>query len=308
MKDQARQGIAAAALLVIAAVAHQHINGVQCFTLSQSRYYPRGHQRIAPNARPHALYYRIDGDNQTDHETTSSKSENMIIEIQNQNATRDDIEKNESQSNIIWGKKLGYAESGTLGDIMSGASQDDNSLDDTRTVDRIRTNVGEDDREVMSAKLKEGTEDNKSTQSGLVTSIGGTLTSQFGQKVPNLSPLDRIALTANGNLQRIFSSFYDAPVHVHVNHCVKRASGFPVEGSEKDLENAVWDRVVHLAVFDQVSVNILNFMWMVDGMSIKRVAEKLTAIPSYYPRTFAKQHQSSPYIPKAVRPLSNRVN
>ena len=52
--------------------------------------------------------------------------------------------------------------------------------------------------------------------SGLVTKTGGTLCSQFKSKIPNLSPLDRIALTANGNLQRIFSSYYDAPVHVFV--------------------------------------------------------------------------------------------
>ena len=30
------------------------------------------------------------------------------------------------------------------------------------------------------------------------------------------SPLQRVALTANGNLQRLVSSFYDAPVSVRV--------------------------------------------------------------------------------------------
>eukprot|EP00551_Chaetoceros_affinis_P004022 CAMPEP_0203677710 /NCGR_PEP_ID=MMETSP0090-20130426/29224_1 /ASSEMBLY_ACC=CAM_ASM_001088 /TAXON_ID=426623 /ORGANISM="Chaetoceros affinis, Strain CCMP159" /LENGTH=216 /DNA_ID=CAMNT_0050544679 /DNA_START=54 /DNA_END=701 /DNA_ORIENTATION=- len=59
-------------------------------------------------------------------------------------------------------------------------------------------------------------------KSGLVTSAGGTLQSQFGNKISSLSPLDRIALTANGNLQRIFSSYYDAPVHVHVDKCVQK--------------------------------------------------------------------------------------
>mmetsp|Transcript_21175 Transcript_21175/g.31178 ORF Transcript_21175/g.31178 Transcript_21175/m.31178 type:complete len:420 (-) Transcript_21175:2661-3920(-) len=60
------------------------------------------------------------------------------------------------------------------------------------------------------------------TKSGLVTQAGGTLTSRFKHKITNLSRLDRIALTANGNLQRIFSSYYDAPVFVHVDLCIPR--------------------------------------------------------------------------------------
>ena len=60
--------------------------------------------------------------------------------------------------------------------------------------------------------------------SGLVTCAGGTLQSQFGHKISNLSPIDRIALTANGNMQRIVSSFYDAPVHVYVERCKQRGA------------------------------------------------------------------------------------
>lgn len=74
------------------------------------------------------------------------------------------------------------------------------------------------------------------SKSGLVTLDGGTLASKFGVT----SRLDRMALTANGNLQRLFSSFYDAPVRVVVDRC-------------EQTSDELWDRVVHLMVHDQVS-------------------------------------------------------
>ena len=53
-------------------------------------------------------------------------------------------------------------------------------------------------------------------------------------------PLDRIAVTANGNLQRIFSSYYDEPVNVVLDTC------------KQTLEHSgEWERRVHLEVFDQ---------------------------------------------------------
>jgi hypothetical protein len=73
------------------------------------------------------------------------------------------------------------------------------------------------------------------SKAGLVTLDGGTLASRFGIK----SRLDRMALTANGNLQRLFSSYYDAPVQVVVDKCEQET-------------HELWDRVVHLTVFDQV--------------------------------------------------------
>ena len=83
------------------------------------------------------------------------------------------------------------------------------------------------------------------TASGLVTTDGGTLYHQFGHKMGgSLSPLERIALTANGNLQRIFSSYYDAPVHVHVDYCQKRTD---------DCSVNTWERRVMLIVHSKVS-------------------------------------------------------
>lgn len=165
-------------------------------------------------------------------------------------------------NNIMTEESTDFVGAGTLGDIMSDPS-------DVTNCKEVMQNGGVcvETRYFRDSLLgwnvtANRTEMRKVTSSGLVTSTGGTLTAQFGQKIPNLSPLDRIALTANGNLQRIFSSFYDAPVHVHIDKCVKR--GFELDYScdhdeYYNLDNqdgggdAVWDRVVHLSVFDQVS-------------------------------------------------------
>ncbi|KAL7473111.1 hypothetical protein ACHAXS_013500 [Conticribra weissflogii] len=93
---------------------------------------------------------------------------------------------------------------------------------------------------------------------GLVTREGGELNARFPGS--NFTPLERIAVTANGNLQRIFSSYYDAPVHVHVDSCVRRRapdvsstegglSSFNNTYTQSDCDtHAVWDRVVRISV------------------------------------------------------------
>lgn len=95
---------------------------------------------------------------------------------------------------------------------------------------------------------------------GLVTKEGGELNNKFRC---SFTPMERIALTANGNLQRIFSSYYDAPIHVHVDSCTRRPSASAqAVNSISSLERfshrvksngAVWDRIVHLHVYEQVS-------------------------------------------------------
>lgn len=99
-------------------------------------------------------------------------------------------------------RKRNFTGAGTLGDIMSDESQFSES---------------------------------GLSNAGLVTLDGGTLAERFGIT----SRLDRMALTANGNLQRLFSSYYDAPVHVVVDRC-----------EQKTFQ--LWDRVVHLTVLNQV--------------------------------------------------------
>jgi hypothetical protein len=69
---------------------------------------------------------------------------------------------------------------------------------------------------------------------GLVTSETYSLAKVYGIH----HPLDRMAVTANGNLQRLFSSYYDAPVQVLVDYCCSSMTG-------------EWDRRVHLTVLDQ---------------------------------------------------------
>jgi len=69
---------------------------------------------------------------------------------------------------------------------------------------------------------------------GLVTSSEQSLAKTFGIE----HPLDRMAVTANGNLQRLVSSYYDAPVTVVVDH-------------SQPISDETWERRVQLQVFDQ---------------------------------------------------------
>lgn len=202
-------------------------------------------------------------------------------------------------------KRIDYVGAGTLGDIMSSddgfrfsaasaeqlqqpASTDEarGGIDSSTDVDEVKScaTTG------RSTTIREDG-DALSHDEGLVTTAGGTLQARFGKKIPRMSPLERIALTSNGNLQRIFSSYYDAPVHVLVDRCEMRNFGNQVvnhsgsgdggsaEGHEHGLlgdfeldskkqhngkfiiaadssepasgGDAVWDREVHLSVHSQ---------------------------------------------------------
>lgn len=124
------------------------------------------------------------------------------------------------------------ASSGSLGDIMASEDETDDG----------------------------GNAAGSPTKSGLVTAAGGTLQSQFRGKIPGgLSPLERIALTANGNLQRIVASYYDAPVRIRVESCERRRRrvGDDLDGTDGGANGrasegeAVWDRVVHILVHNR---------------------------------------------------------
>lgn len=69
----------------------------------------------------------------------------------------------------------------------------------------------------------------------LETKAPTSLAEEFG--VTN--PMDRLLLTANGNLQRLISSYYDSPVSVSVKYC-------------EPVEQDVWHRQVQLIVHNQV--------------------------------------------------------
>jgi len=88
--------------------------------------------------------------------------------------------------------------------------------------------------------------------SGLVTVPRLPLAETFGF----FNPLDRMVLTANGNLQRLVSSYYDSAVSVYVDSCTPRLSASTQSAlsstqSQSSDVVVVWDRVVHLMVFNQ---------------------------------------------------------
>ena len=58
---------------------------------------------------------------------------------------------------------------------------------------------------------------------GLVTRDGGDIAQRFPGC--GFRPMERVALTANGNLQRVLSSYYDCHVTVSVDSCVRRRRG-----------------------------------------------------------------------------------
>ena len=227
-------------------------------------------------------------------ENTEDKDDDVIAGV-NMNSTHstrkneiDAIEKignigGDIGSSIVCEKRLDYVGAGTLGDIMSDPSEDDVNVKlnagGVDTADAVCDELVCDDDNIIEEETRNqcmsvadvkskkemglddlGTHSNSisgPTKSGLVTSTGGTLTAQYGLKIPDMSPLDRIALTANGNLQRIFSSFYDAPVHVHVDKCVRREGSYNLDDSKRN--EAIWDREVNISIFDEVSADFCDF-------------------------------------------------
>lgn len=150
---------------------------------------------------------------------------------------RDSFRNGTMKDLVIENEEIDIVGAGTLGDIMAESGS-------------LETNNNADTNPSQTAVVD-----------GLVTKEGGELNEKFGC---NFTPMERIALTANGNLQRIFSSYYDAPIHVHVDSCVRRgapSSQCPKSGVSSlnrftfgaGADCAVWDRVVHLHLYDQVS-------------------------------------------------------
>ena len=133
--------------------------------------------------------------------------------------------------------------SGTIGDIMSR----------TRRSGPGPTNetiVGGNDTAISAAiaasdvQKQERQQDRQQQflpRNGLVTSEKFGLAKAFGI----VHPLDRMAATANGNLQRLFSSYYDSPVLVVVDYCRPSTQS---SASSTSSSTKVWDRRVHLMV------------------------------------------------------------
>lgn len=99
-----------------------------------------------------------------------------------------------------------------------------------RMVQRFRSRGS---AEVPNRSLQSAAPGHVDKESALGDLTGGLETSM--PFLPNFTPLERIALTATGNLQRLMSSYYNAPVSVT---CVRNA----------EISKGTYDREVDLSV------------------------------------------------------------
>jgi hypothetical protein len=151
---------------------------------------------------------------------------------------------------------------GTLGDIMSSSNS-----------------VIQDDDGNTNAKLL--------LRDGLVTKESQSLAQAY--QIHN--PLDRMAITANGNLQRLFSSYYDSPVTVQVDYCRRRqncqvqiplsppsanqsqASSSSFTTTTAAAVAAIWERQVWLQIFDNQTFCTATSVVVVHQESIEQLIE-----------------------------------
>eukprot|EP00752_Nemacystus_decipiens_P004105 g3755.t1 len=62
---------------------------------------------------------------------------------------------------------------------------------------------------------------------------------QEGSLLRHFDAMERVVLTANGNLQRVISSYYDSPVTVDITYC-------------REVQPSVYEREVEISVFGRV--------------------------------------------------------
>eukprot|EP00592_Proboscia_alata_P030242 CAMPEP_0194439144 /NCGR_PEP_ID=MMETSP0176-20130528/108842_1 /TAXON_ID=216777 /ORGANISM="Proboscia alata, Strain PI-D3" /LENGTH=399 /DNA_ID=CAMNT_0039262049 /DNA_START=237 /DNA_END=1436 /DNA_ORIENTATION=- len=271
------------------------------------------------NSTLHFNSYSIAKDDSSNRNLTTSHENNFTDENQLSGLEQQHISTKLKSSNDDLGEgEPNESAVGGLGDIMSSSdSKSSYTLRENQSdpvIDPDLANMYKDEKgdELKSGNYKSNQEstlkiidqsgkatpsstENKFLQavssappkSGLVTGEGRTLQSRFCSKIMNipLSPLDRIALTANGNLQRIFSSFYDSPVHVHLIYCNKRSpeqsadnnkqfmSGKHESFSLHEKENGceVWNRCVDLTVHSKRFCTAVSKVTVVDQECIRLV-------------------------------------
>jgi hypothetical protein len=139
----------------------------------------------------------------------------------------------------------GYAFGGTLGDIMSPSNSNANT-------------------EILFPD-------------GLVTKESQSLAEAY--QIHN--PLDRMAITANGNLQRLFSSYYDAPVMVRVEYCrpqrqppqQQESQDCIVAASSSAAAAAIWERRVCLQIFDNRTFCTADSLVVVHQEQVEQLIE-----------------------------------
>ena len=128
------------------------------------------------------------------------------------------------------------------------------TVDHDTTIDEDSQSVNEDQGHLESATLGD------IMSSGLVTEPRHSLQDTYGFH----NPLDRMVLTANGNLQRLISSYYDSAVSVYVDSCTPRRQTQPSNA-------VVWDRVVHLMIFNQTFCVATSVITVRDPLCVKLV-------------------------------------
>jgi len=185
--------------------------------------------------------------------------------------TTTSTQANSTTNNGIINKEVDVVGGGTLGDIMS--------VKDTITS--------------ITPTLNNNTTNNNShnIHDGLVTKEGGELNKRF--KGCNFTNMERIALTANGNLQRIFSSYYDEPVVVHVDSCTRRDNSidssrnsvmnglcdtYLLTSTPNDNEDAIWDRVVYIQVHNQTICKATSIINVHSTSCIQLIEEGLVGL------------------------------
>jgi hypothetical protein len=158
-----------------------------------------------------------------------------------------------------------------------------------------------------NAAIKDGADTTSTTTMTTMSSLGDIMSSgellDDGVKKKNLAstygitnPLDRMALTANGNLQRLVASYYDAPVTVVVEMCQLRttetttttaaaaddtAGTYGVQSSycssatstTTTVSSQTWDRLVHLQVHGQTFCTATSVITVHDPLCQQLVAD-----------------------------------
>ncbi|KAJ1536404.1 hypothetical protein HK405_015250, partial [Cladochytrium tenue] len=91
---------------------------------------------------------------------------------------------------------------------------------------------------------------------------------------PEFGPMERVLLTANGNVQRILSAFYNSPVTVEV----LRNDLVPESQRSHPLALAEYDREVQLLVSGNVCCTATSTVRLMDKEHLELVAEKHVGI------------------------------
>ena len=195
--------------------------------------YPAGDYSIRSSASTTMLRYsKSDGSIMMDDDEPSSASSALPINSSSLAAALLHEDSRTDRSSSISASLFD-----NLGDIMA--------TDETSYYESFTTTLDDDNERERQQQI------HHHHHSGLVTSIAlnGKMLNEKFVADPPFSALDRIILTANGNLQRIISSYYDAPVEVKVVSCIERPPIF-CESDKPCLVPGIWDRKVELEVSD----------------------------------------------------------